>query len=226
MRSVLAGAAVAAMGFSACGGWTAWADNRPAPKGPDEDGTKPALVKIAGEGMMDSHAFEYLTELRDDIGARVTGSPAERKAEEWGVAQKKAMGLENLHTEKYQLWRGWTRGTAEGELLTPTRHKLHVDAMGWTGSTPASGAEGDIVTVNLFDLDNEIKNVSRLKGKIALVTKKGRPNKESIQLFVQLGDFLKAAGPAGVIAVIGGQAGRKSLRTHFTHKGILRFYSG
>ncbi len=223
MRSVLAGAAVAAMGFSACGGWTAWADNRPAPKGPDEDGTKPALVKIAGEGMMDSHAFEYLTELSDDIGARVTGSPAERKAEEWGVAKMKAMGLENVHTEKYQLWRGWTRGTAEGELLTPTRHKLHVDAMGWTGSTPASGAEGDIVTVNLFDLDNEIKNVSRLKGKIALVTKKGRPNKESIQLFVQLGDFLKAAGPAGVIAVIGGQGGGKSFGMNLTHTGILGF---
>src|SRR5258708_39143007 len=103
MRSVLAGAAVAAMGFSACGGWTAWADNRPAPKGPDEDGTKPALMKIAGEGLMDSHAFQYLTELSDDIGARATGTPAERKAEEGGVAKMKAIGLENAHKDKYQL---------------------------------------------------------------------------------------------------------------------------
>src|SRR2546430_8537460 len=53
--------------FRSGGTWTARADNRPAPKGPDEDGTKPALVKIAGEGMMDSHAFQYLTELSDDI---------------------------------------------------------------------------------------------------------------------------------------------------------------
>jgi len=46
------------------------ADDR-APKGPSEDGTLPALVKIAGEGEMNSHAFEFLTELSDDVGARV-----------------------------------------------------------------------------------------------------------------------------------------------------------
>jgi hypothetical protein len=223
MRGVLAGVAVVALGSCLGGAWTARADNRLAPKGPDEDGTKPALVKIAGEGMMDSHAFQYLTELSDDIGARVTGSPAERKAEEWGVAKMRAIGLENVHTEKYQIWRGWTRGTADAEMLAPVRHKLHVDAMGWTGSTPAGGAEGDVVAVNLFDLDNEIKNVSRLKGKVALVVMKGNPNKEFIQLFAQFGDFLKAAGPAGAIAVIGGQGGVKSTGMNLTYTGILGF---
>ena len=164
MRRVLAGVGVVALAFSLGGAWTARADNRPAPKGPDEDGTKPALIKIAGEGMMDSHAFQYLTELSDDIGARVTGTPAERKAEEWGVAKMKAIGLENVHKEKYQLWRGWTRGTAQGELLEPIRRPLHVDAMGWTGSTPTGGAEGEVVPVNLFEIDEEVKNTSRLSG--------------------------------------------------------------
>jgi hypothetical protein len=198
-------------------------EEKPAAKGPDEDGTKPALVKIAGEGLLNSHAFQYLTELSDDIGGRVTGTPAERKAEEWGAAKMKAIGLENVHTEKYTIWRGWTRGTAEAELLTPVRHKLHVDAMGWTGSTPAGGAEGEVVTVNMFDIDNEIKNVGRLKGKIALVVTKGKPNKSGIMLFAQFGDFLKAAGPAGVIAVIGGQGGGKSAGMNLTHTGILGF---
>src|SRR5882724_11409441 len=164
-------------------------------KGPAEDGTQSALTKIAGEGFMNSHAFQYLTELSDDIGSRVTGSPAERKSEEWGMAKMKAMGLENVHTEKYTIWKGWTRGSAEAELLTPVRHKLHVDAMGWTGSTPAGGAAGDVIAVNMFDLDNEIKNIARLKGKVVLVTMKGKPNKEFVQLFAQFGDFLKAAGP-------------------------------
>jgi carboxypeptidase Q len=199
------------------------ADNRATPKGPDEDGTKPALTRIAGEGMMNSHAFGFLTELSDDIGGRVTGTPAERKAEEWGAAKMKAIGLENVHTEKYTIWRGWTRGTAEGEILAPTRHKLHVDAMGWTGSTPAGGAEGDVVTVNMFDIENEIKNVSRLKGKIALVTTKGKPNKDEMSLFAMFGDFLKAAGPAGTIVVIGGQGGGKSTGMNLTHTGILGF---
>ena len=75
------------------------ADDR-APKGPAEDWTLPALTKIAGEGQMNSRAFEFLTELSDNVGARVTGSPSERKAEEWGVEKMKAIGLENVHTEK------------------------------------------------------------------------------------------------------------------------------
>lgn len=218
-------AVVAAMGvgFGFDGGWPAWADNRVAPKGPDEDGTKPALVKIAGEGMLESHAFQYLTELSDDIGARVTGSPAERKAEEWGVAKMKAMGLENVHTEKYQLWRGWTRGMAQAELLEPIRRPLHVDAMGWTGSTPAGGAEGELATVNMFDIEEEAKHASRLSGKVVLVIIQGAPKKDTDSLFAIFGDFLRAAGKAGVVAVIGGQGGSKAAGMSLTHTGILGF---
>jgi hypothetical protein len=212
-----------ALGF--CGGsaWTLGANEKPAPKGPEEDGTKPALVKIAGEGLMDSHAFGYLTELSDEVGARVTGTPEERKAEEWGVAKMKAIGLENVHTEKYQIWRGWTRGKAEAELLVPMRHSLHVDAMGWTGSTPAGGAEGEIVTANLFNIDEEIKNAPRFSGKIVLMVMNGEPKKNVHSLFVEFGNFLKAAGKAGAIAVIGGQGGSKASGMNLTHTGILGF---
>jgi hypothetical protein len=198
------------------------ADEKP-PKGPDEDGTKPALVRIAGEGLLNSHAFGFLTELSDDVGGRVTGTPADRKAEEWGAAKMKSIGLENVHTEKYSIWRGWTRGTADGEIVAPVRHKLHVDAMGWTGSTPAGGAEGEVITVNMFDIENEIKNVARLKGKIVLVTAKGKPTQNEMNLFALFGDFLKAAGPAGAIAIIGGQGGGKSTGMNLTHTGILGF---
>src|SRR5437588_584930 len=198
------------------------ADEKP-PKGPDEDGTKPALTRIAGEGLLNSHAFGFLTELSDDIGGRVTGSPAERKAEDWGVAKMKSIGLEDVHTEKYTIWRGWTRGSAEGEILAPIRHKLHVDAMGWTGSTPAGGAEGDVVAVNMFDIENESKNVAHLKGKVVLVTAKGKPSQNEMNLFALFGDFLKAAGQAGAIAVIGGQGGGRSHGMNLTHTGILGF---
>ncbi len=199
------------------------AENKAAAKGPDVDGTKPALVKIAGEGMLESHAFQYLTELSDDVGSRVTGTPQAQKAVEWGIAKMRAMGLENVHAEKWQLWRGWTRGTAQAELLTPIRRSLHVDAMGWTGSTPAGGADGDVVTVNMFGLDDEMKNMSRFSGKVALVVTRGEPNKSFIQLFAQFGDFLRAAGKAGTIAVIGGQGGGKAAGMNLTHTGILGF---
>jgi len=193
------------------------------PKGPDHDGTKPALARIAGEGMMNSHAFDYLTELSDEIGSRVTGSPAERKAEQWSLRKMSGIGLENVHLEKYTIWKGWTRGHAEAELLAPVRRPLHVDAMGWTGSTPPGGAEADVVPVNLFDLDNETKNAARLKGKIALVEMKGQPKKDFALIFADFGTFLKAAGQAGTLAVIGGQGGAASSGKNLTHTGILGF---
>src|SRR6266853_5694286 len=115
MRRVLAGVAAVALGISLGGVCTARADNRAAPKGPDEDGTKPALTKIAGEGVMNSHAFQYLTELSDNVGARVTGTPEAQKAIDWGIAKMRAIGLENVHAEKWQLWRGWKRGTTDAE---------------------------------------------------------------------------------------------------------------
>jgi len=219
MRRILVGIAAVAL----VAALAARAEEQSTAKGPNDDGTKPALVKIAGEGMMDSHAFQYLTELSDDVGARVTGSAQAQKAVEWGVAKMKAIGLENVHAEKWQLWRGWTRGTAQAELLTPIRRPLHIDSMGWTGSTPAGGVDGDVVTVNMFDLDNEMKNMSRFRGKVALVVTRGEPNKSFIQLFVQLGDFLRAAGRAGAIAVIGGQGGGTAAGMNLTHTGILGF---
>jgi hypothetical protein len=101
-----------------------------------EGDTETALAAIAGQGLMNSHAFEFLTELSDDIGARVTGSPAAAKAIEWGAAKMKHFGLQNVHAEPWKISRGWTRGLADAELLEPIRRKLSVDAMGWVGSTP------------------------------------------------------------------------------------------
>jgi hypothetical protein len=223
MRKFVAGIVSTALIITLAGLLGVRAESRSVAKGPNEDGTKPALVKIAGEGLLDSHAFQYLTELSDDIGPRVSGSPQAQRAVEWGLAKMKAMGLENVHAEKWQLWRGWTRGTAEAELLAPIRRPLHIDAMGWTGSTLAGGVDGDVVTMNIFNLDNEMKSMSRFNGKVVLVVMQGEPNKGFAQLFAQFGDFLRAAGKAGAIAVIGGQGGGKAEGMNLTHTGILGF---
>ena len=222
MRKILA-VVVVCMAIQVLLGSSATARDNSAPKGPDQDGTKPALVRIAGEGLMESHAFEFLTELSDDVGSRVSGSPQAQKAVEWGQDKMRTMGLENVHAEKWQLWRGWTRGTAEAQLLSPVRRPLRIDAMGWTGSTRPGGADADVVPFNLFDIDNEMKNISRFSGKVVLVVMHGEPKKAGIQLFAQFGDFLRAAAKAGTTAVIGGQGGSKSAGMNLTHTGILGF---
>lgn len=187
-----------------------------------DDGTQKALAAVAGAGMMETHTYEYLEELSDDIGARVTGSPEAAQAEAWGVQKMKDMGLENVHTESWQLFRGWTRISASAELIAPIHRRLMIDSLGWVGSTPPGGVDAEVVAVNAFQLADEVKNnAGNWRGKILLIVQKGEAPADRLAAFAKFGDFLKAAHEAGAIAVIGGQGGRPSAGMHLTHTGIL-----
>ncbi|HEX6905858.1 MAG TPA: hypothetical protein VF154_04555, partial [Terriglobales bacterium] len=197
-----------------------------APPAPAEDGTLPALTAIAGEGMMNSHAYDELEDLSDNIGGRLTGSPQAAKAIEWGQARMRAIGLSNVHAEKWQLSHGWTRISASAELTAPIQRQLSVDSMGWVGSTPEGGVEGEVVQVNMYQLDQEMKdNSGKWAGKILIIVQKGdKPSREEMmKMFGKFGPFLKAAHAAHALGVIGGQGGSTAAGMHLTHTGALGF---
>ena len=202
----------------------AGSSNSSNPASPAEDGTLPALAAVAGAGTMETHTYEYLEELSDDIGARVTGSPAEAQAGDWGLQKMKSLGLENVHKESYQISRGWTRISAEAVMIAPVRRRLAVDSLGWVGSTPAGGAESDIVTVNAYNFEGELKNNrANWRGKIILIVHRGpRPPHDPAE-FAKFGAFLKELQKAGAAAVIAGQAGAKAAGMRLTHTGALGF---
>lgn len=163
------------------------------PQSSADDGTLKALAAVAGAGTMENDEYEYLEELSDDIGARVTGSPEAAKAVAWGVEKMKTIGLENVHTESWQLFRGWTRISASAELISPIHRKLMVDSMGWVGSTPQGGVDADLLAVNGFQLQDEMKNSANWRGKILIVVHRGRPPQDRMASFAKFGDFLKEA---------------------------------
>lgn len=194
------------------------------PQSPAQDGTLKALAAISGAGTMENDDYQWLEELSDDIGARVTGSPEAAKAIAWGVEKMKAIGLENVHTESWQLFRGWTRISADAELISPIHRKLMIDAMGWVGSTPEGGVDADVVAVNGFQLADEMQNnAGNWRGKILMIVQKGEPPKDRMAAFAKFGDFLKAAHQDGAVAVIGGQGGAPAAGMHLAHTGILGF---
>jgi carboxypeptidase Q len=194
------------------------------PSSPSDEATLKALAAVAGAGTMEAHTYQYLQELSDDIGARVTGSPEAAAAIAWGAEKMKAIGLENVHTESWQLFRGWTRISADAEIVAPLHRRVMVDSLGWVGSTAPGGVEAQIVAVNSYDLENELKdNASKWRGKVLLVAPKGTPPADRMAAFAKFGGFLKAAHQAGAVAVIGGQGGGKAAGMHLTHTGILGF---
>ncbi|HXN17850.1 MAG TPA: M20/M25/M40 family metallo-hydrolase [Candidatus Binatus sp.] len=190
---------------------------------PLDPATLKSLGAVAGAGMMETNTYENLRELSDDIGARVTGSPEAGKAIAWGVQKMKSAGLENVHAETWPLSRGWTRISAHAELIAPIHRPLMIDSLGWVGSTPLGGAEAEVVPVNAYQLDDEMKNPSRWNGKILLVVHNGEAPADRMASFAKFGSFLKAAHQAGALAVIGGQGGSVAQGMHLTHTGVLGF---
>ena len=188
-----------------------------------DDGMLRSLSAVAGAGMMQTNTYENLRELSDDIGGRVTGSPEAARAIAWGLDKMKAAGLENVRAETWQLSRGWTRISARAEIVAPIHRSLMIDSLGWVGSTPAGGAEADVMAVNSYQLDAQMKDTSGWKGKILLVVHVGEPPADRMAGFAKFGNFLKTAHTAGALAVIGGQGGGVAQGMHLTHTGALGF---
>jgi carboxypeptidase Q len=194
------------------------------PPGPSGDGTLPALSAVAGQAMMHSRASQDLEYLSDYIGMRVTGTPQAMHAVEWAESRMRQMGLQHVHAEDYSVWRGWTRISASAQIVAPVHKSLMIDSMGWVGSTPAGGVTADVVPVNLFQLGREMRdNSANWAGKILVMVTKGPRPRNGMALFVQYGQFLKAAWAAHAVAVIGGQGGEAAAGMHLTHTGILGF---
>lgn len=202
------------------------AANPAEPPAPAQDGTMPALTAIAGQGMMSNEAYDDLEELSDYIGGRVTGSTQAGQAIQWGLQKMRAMGLENVRAEKWQISRGWTRVSADAELVVPNHRRLSIDSMGWVGSTKEGGEEAEVVAVNVNQLDDEMKNNSaKWSGKVLLVVRKGAapPPGQNAGGFAKFGDFLKKAHAVHAVAIIGGQGGGFPAGMHLTHTGAMGF---
>jgi aspartate aminotransferase-like enzyme len=124
MRKFLSISSGVALALLCCFSLRGLAANPAEPPAPAQDGTMPALTAIAGQGMMSNEAYEDLEELSDYIGVRVTGSTQVGQAIQWGLQKMRAMGLENVCAEKWQISRGWTRVSADAELVVPTHRRL------------------------------------------------------------------------------------------------------
>lgn len=106
--------------------------------------TDPVVQRIYTEGMQHSHAAALAQALMDSIGPRLTGSPANRAANDWLVRTYTAWGVP-VRNERYGTWRDWTRGITRLELVTPRVRLLEALARPWSPPTPPGGVTGEVV---------------------------------------------------------------------------------
>src|SRR2546428_10665183 len=106
------------------------------PAAPEEPVDFGMVTRIRDEGFGDSKVMETLFQLTDVIGARLTGSPSLKKANEWTRDQLTAWGLQNAHLESWgPFGRGWSFDSVSLRMLAPTEAPLVAYPKAWTPGT-------------------------------------------------------------------------------------------
>jgi carboxypeptidase Q len=89
--------------------------------------------------------LEYLT---DNVGPRLSSSPAMRRANEWTGSRFRAYGLKT-QLEPYTFGVPWERGSAALRLTAPFNREVTAHSWAWTEGTGAKTLAGPVVLTDL-----------------------------------------------------------------------------
>jgi carboxypeptidase Q len=161
-----------------------------------------ASARIAGSILIGGRSYDYLQNLTDRFGGRLSGSTAYQRAADWAAAEFRAMGLRDVRLEPFALDATWTRGASRGgRFVSPVERPLHVESLGWSPSTPAGGVRGEVVTVGDVSEKNLRAMKDRIKDRVVLLDTKSL-FAEGIAAFVKLIGAQQSFKDAGAAAVL------------------------
>src|SRR5437763_5258460 len=100
-----------------------------------QPGAVDVLARIRSEGLQHSGALPLYRTLTDEIGARLTGSPAHVKAARWAQERFAEWQLTNPHLEPYDFGRGWQFEKISVEMTEPRYMPLIAYPDAWSPGT-------------------------------------------------------------------------------------------
>jgi carboxypeptidase Q len=108
--------------------------------------------------------------LTDEIGARVTGSPGMKEANEWTRKQLADWGLQNAHLEAYAFGRGWSSSRALVQVLRPFEKTLPTLARPWAPGTDGGPVRGPLKIMTFTTEEDFAKYHGEIAGKVLLIS--------------------------------------------------------
>ena len=125
---------------------------------------------IAGSILVDGHSLDYLQELTDGFGGRISGTAAYERASEWAAQQFREAGIKDVRLEPYTLPNGWERISTRARMITPLDRPLQVHSYGWAPSTPNEGVKDEVIYVRHILSQEAIKSqADKIKNRIVLI---------------------------------------------------------
>lgn len=164
----------------------------------------PEPQEIVGRVFAGGRGMQYLTELTDTFGPRLTGSPNYDAAAEWAVRQFRAMGIQDVRLEPVQLAHTWKRGEGRGRILTPQERPLHIEQLGWSPPTPPGGVKGAVYVLDDVSPENIAGHASDIRNHVVVLNmrKVAAARRNSYAPYVNLfkaPELLQRAGAKGVL---------------------------
>ena len=181
--------------------------------------------RLVTSALSNIRAYETLSYLTDEIGARPSGSANAARAVQWTTERFREWGID-AHTEKVTVPH-WVRGDERASLVSHNDQKIVLTALGGSIATPPAGITADVIEVNSFD---ELKQLgTKVKGKIVyynnpmdLELVKARRSFEAYsRAVIYRGSGASRAAEFGAVAALIRSVGSASLRT--PHTGAMRY---
>jgi len=125
---------------------------------------------LGQKALDDAAAFAFVESLTTEIGQRLAGTEAHKRAVAWAEARLRQAGFENVHSEPFT-FPAWIRGTENADVVAPVPQHLAITALGGSVATDASGIEAEIALFRTY-ADLLAAPPGSLAGKIAVVTQR------------------------------------------------------
>ena len=129
-----------------------------------------AASSLGQKALNDPAAFDFVAALTTEVGQRLAGTEAHKRAVAWAEARLKAAGFENVHSEPFS-FPAWIRGAESADIVAPVPQHLAITALGGSVATDANGIEAEIALFKTYD-DLLAAAPGSLNGKIAVVTQR------------------------------------------------------
>jgi carboxypeptidase Q len=143
------------------------------------------INRIANAGFNHSEVLDTAEYLADEIGGRMTNSPAMRRAEKWAQEKFKNWGLKDVRAEGFDFGRGWWIESSHVRMIAPRPLELKAIPVAWTPATNGVLSAPIIVAPMVIESDFDAWR-GKLAGKIVLVTWPAPPKDDGDAPFQRL----------------------------------------
>ena len=176
---------------------------------------------LSQAALKENIAYEIVESLTTEVGPRLAGSEAEKRARDWGIAKLKELGFENVHVEPFEVPL-WQRGIEQAEIVSPFPQQLTITALGGSVATPEEGVIGQLVR---FGSVKELQQQppGSLEGKIVFIDETMTRTQDGSGYGVAVGKRRQTAYEAykkGALGALIRSVGTSSNR--FAHTGQMK----